>query len=349
MFKLGSHIIKNPFILAPMAGVSQMPFRVLALEMGASLAPTELISSKGLFHDSTRTKAYLTHDVIKEKPFWVQLFGGEAESMALAAEKAVMMGADIIDINMGCPVKKVTKSNAGSALLCDINRASLIVSSMLKRVNYAIPITAKIRSGWDSNNLNFLAVGKALEDAGISAISFHARTRAQGYSGMANWEQIGLLKSHLNIPVIGNGDIKNIDDAKRMLTKTSCDAVMIGRAALGNPFLFRDLVMGYEQSISNTERLEIIKRHLYAHLDLGKTICDIEKRDFCELRALKSFRSHLIWYSKGLINGALFRSKIIKETSLTKVLDLIENFFNKASIALDNDDGDNIDYAQAFG
>jgi tRNA-dihydrouridine synthase B len=251
MFKIGSHIIKNPFILAPMAGVSQMPFRVLAIEMGAALAPTELVSAKGLFYESTRTKSYLVHDALVERPFCVQLFGGEAESMALASEKAVAMGADIIDINMGCPVKKVTKINAGSALLCDLSRACLIVKSMLKHTNYAVPITAKIRSGWDSHSLNFLEVAKALQDSGVSAISFHARTRAQGYSGLANWDHIALLKSHLSIPVIGNGDVKTVDDAKKMLRKTGCDGVMVGRAALGNPFIFRSLLHGYDISVSS--------------------------------------------------------------------------------------------------
>jgi tRNA-dihydrouridine synthase B len=350
MFKIGSHHIENPYILAPMAGVSQMPFRRLALRMGAGLAPTELVSAKGLLYESARTKSYLTYDESVEKPFCVQLFGGEAEAMAVAAEKALAMGAQIIDINMGCPVKKVTKINAGSALLCDWQRAVAIVSAMLKSTNYQIPITAKIRSGWDTNNLNFLEVGKALEEAGISAIALHARTRAQGYSGKAAWDHIAQLKSHLAIPVIGNGDVISKKDAENMRNQTGCDAVMVGRAALGNPWIFKSLSEAREFVVAPQERWLTIKEHLEAHLDLNRLVSEQEKRPFCDLRAIHSFRSHLIWYSKGLFGGSHFRNKVMSSDSVIETIDLIDEFFSQAKPAHEVDNGDDgINYAQAFG
>ena len=342
--------IKNPYILAPMAGVSQMPFRKIALKMGAGLAPTELVSAKGLFYESARTKAYLTYDKSIEKPFCVQLFGGEAESMAVAAKKAVDMGADIIDINMGCPVKKVTKINAGSALLCDAQRASDIVTSMYKSTGYQVPITAKIRSGWDQSSLNYLEVGRILQDSGIKALALHARTRAQGYSGHADWSHIAQLKSHLKIPVIGNGDVLTLADAKRMIKETACDAVMIGRAALGNPWIFRDLAADVESEVSLSERLSVILEHLADHIDLNRHISELEAREFSEESAVRSFRSHLVWYSKGLMGGAKFRQSIMVSDSLSKTNDLLLEFFSQTKKAIDSEPcEDGIDYRQAFG
>jgi len=353
MFKIGSFEIKNPFVLAPMAGVSQMPFRRLAIKMGAGLAPTELVSAKGLLFDSLRTKSYLTYDRDVEKPFCVQLFGGDIESMAIAAEKATAMGADILDINMGCPVKKVTKINAGSALLCDYERAASIVTAMLKQTGNKIPITAKIRSGWDETSLNFLEVGKALEEAGIAALAIHARTRAQGYSGKANWQHIAELKDSLSIPVIGNGDVTNASDAKAMQKLTGCDAVMIGRAALGNPWIFRGLCAA-DYVPDHNEYRRVIHGHLSEHISLHRIIADAEKRPFTEHSfdaAIRSFRSHLIWYSKGWVLGAGFRNAIMTTTSYAKITDLIDEFFAHANISpvSGEQDEEGIDYRQAFG
>jgi tRNA-dihydrouridine synthase B len=321
MLKIGPYTIK-PLILAPMAGVSQMPFRRIALNCGAGLAPTELISAKGLYFANARTKSYLLHDQKLEQPFCVQLFGGEEQAMAEAAIRAVEMGAKIIDINMGCPVKKVTKTHAGSALLCDIKRAVHIVQSMLKATLYKIPITAKIRSGWDETQLNFVGVAKALEDAGIAALAIHARTRAQGYQGKANWRHIAELKSALNIPVIGNGDVLSLKDAERMMKETSCDAVMIGRAALGNPWVFSEIPPTKE------ERLRLVHQHLNEHVELNRLLN--EGKPFLEAQALKSFRTHLMWYSKGFCGGAHFRREITSIECLQKIRDLIDNFFKNA-------------------
>jgi nifR3 family TIM-barrel protein len=348
---IGSFHIARPYILAPMAGVSQMPFRRIALSLGAGLAPTELISAKGLFYESVRTKTYLTHDPIIEKPFCVQLFGGEAPSMADAAQKAVDMGADIIDINMGCPVKKVTKTNAGSALLCDIKRAEEIIGAMLKSTHYKTPITAKIRSGWDNDHLNYLVVGKALENAGIKAIALHPRTRAQGYSGKACWAHIAELKAHLKIPVIGNGDILCKKDAERMMELTKCDAVMIGRAALGNPWIFQELSDG-QSIISYEQRRVLIHTHFADHQALHQEASRLFKQKPCMHMATRTFRNHLIWYSRGLAGGALFRQEVMNTDCPKKTQDLIDSFFSKSdkqNIICNEILDDGIDYRQAFG
>jgi tRNA-dihydrouridine synthase B len=353
MLTIGTHKINNPYILAPMAGVSQMPFRRLAIKMGAGLAPTELISAKGLFFGNQRTKSYLRYDNKIEKPFMVQLFGGEEESMAMAAARALELGADIIDINMGCPVKKVTKTNAGSALLCDFRRAQRIVSAMIKATAFKIPITVKIRSGWDSESLNYLEVAKALEEAGASALAIHPRTRAQGYAGKANWQHIADLKTVLKIPVIGNGDVTSRADALKMQAETNCDGVMIGRAALGNPWIFRELcAQGFEAS--SAERLSVVLEHLHEHIELQRYINESEGRAFTEqsqFMALKSFRSHLIWYSKGMQGGSLFREKIMSANSFNESLDSIQDFFSQSKKSrVPNSLGDDgIDYRQAFG
>lgn len=354
MLNIGRYQIATPYILAPMAGVSEMPFRRLALKMGAGLAPTELVSAKGLFYGSVRTTSYLMHDKKIESPFYVQLFGGEPEAMAVAAEKAVMMGADIIDINMGCPVKKVTKINAGSALLCDHARAAQIVVAMLKRTEYKIPITAKIRSGWDHDSINCVDVARALEDAGVSALAIHPRTRAQGYSGHADWRQIARIKASVKIPVIGNGDVTSVALAKKMQQETSCDAVMIGRAALGNPWIFRDLKNSEETPVTASERYAVLCEHLSSHLEFCRAIAISEgrtDRPYSEMKALERFRSHLIWYSKGLNNSAKFRTAIMSSHCEVETKDLIHQFFSTAVASREttNSDDDGVDYRQAFG
>lgn len=350
MLKIGPYTL-FPTVLAPMAGVSQMPFRRLALKLGAGLAPTELISAKGLMYGNARTKSYLAYDQEVEKPFSVQLFGGEAEAMATAARQAMAMGAEIIDINMGCPVKKVTKTNAGSALMCDFQRAQEIVLAMRKATEDKIPITAKIRSGWDAQNLNYLEVARALEEAGIAALAIHPRTRAQGYAGKANWEHIANLKAHLRIPVIGNGDVKSVEDAELMRKQTSCDAVMVGRAALGNPWIFRALA-GDKKIVTSDERRLIVIKHLNDHVDLRREIEEEEgTRPFSLPHAVKSFRSHLMWYSAGLYGGAKFRQQVMNIDEYEPCLELIDSFFGASVISAEDQlqDDDGIDYRQAFG
>lgn len=359
MLQIGPHRIETPMLLAPMAGVSEMPFRVLALEMGAGLATTELISAKGIFYQNRRTRQYMTFDRARERPYSLQLFGGDEESMAVAAREAMLHGADIVDINMGCPVKKVTKTGAGSSLMCDPFRAARLVERMRAAVEDRIPITAKIRSGWDANLINFLEVGRALEDAGCAALAMHARTRAQGYSGQAHWAWIGELKQSLRMPVIGNGDVLSAADARRMMDETGCDAVMVGRAALGNPWLFQSLGAGEDlPPPSATERRDVILRHFREHLAfhalLDEGDPDSRRRLSAELAAIRTFRQHLIWYSRGLPAGAAFRQRAMALQSVAEVEDEIESYFG-ALAPLDagglasEEEAEGINYQQAFG
>lgn len=332
MLHIGPYKITSPYILAPMAGVSEMAFRVIAFELGAGLATTELISAKGIFHRNQRTEQYLRYDAKIEKPYSLQLFGGDEESMAHAAVKAAEIGAQIIDINMGCPVKKVTKTGAGSSLLCDPKRAASLVKAMRNAVGDAVPITVKIRSGWDADSINCLDMGLAMQDAGCAAIALHARTRAQGYSGKADWNLIKQLKQSLQIPVIGNGDVVTREDAIAMQTQTGCDAVMIGRGALGNPWVFSD------HKPSTQERMALVLRHFNSHLSV---------RDD-ELRAIRSFRTHLVWYSRGLRDASQFREKVMHLEGRAAVEDAVAQFFAiEHDSETDADDG--VDYRQAFG
>ena len=322
--QLGPYTLENPWILAPMAGVSEMPYRLIAREMGASAAPTELVSAKGLIYGQERTARYLRHDQ-SEDPFWVQLFGGDAESMAAGAERAVALGAKILDVNMGCPVKKVTKNGAGSALLTDPKRAGEIVAAMVKKSG--VPVTVKIRAGWDHQNLTMIDVAKAVADAGAVAIAMHARTRQQGYSGKADWSLIARLVEHSPIPVIGNGDVKSVADAHRMLSETGCEAVMIGRAALGNPWIFAQLAHGAPRPTA-PERWTIVARHLRAHMAF---VGDVT-------RGIRRFRQHLLWYAHGLHGAAQFRREATQIDDLEALLAHCEAFFGVSEQAEEQDE-----------
>lgn len=337
---IGPYAFSNPFILAPMAGVSEMPFRVLALEHGAALAPTELVSAKGLQYQNRRTRQYLEHSAV-ETPFCVQLFGGDIASMTVAAERAVEAGAQMLDINMGCPVRKVTKTGAGSALMCDPQRAGQLVRAMTQVVGDKVPITAKMRSGWDQQSISCVELALRLEDAGAAAVALHARTRSQGYSGKADWSLIAQLKAALRIPVIGNGDVVTATDARRMQLQTGCDFVMVGRGALGNPWVFESMVAGVDRPAPGpARRLQLITRHLKEHVAF---VGD-------ELRAIRQFRQHLIWYSKGLRGGAAFREQVTRLDDMNAVWDLCGAFFEQATHsgeATTVDDG--VNYQAALG
>ncbi len=316
MITLGTHRLTNPWILAPMAGVSERPFRVLAREMGASLAPTELVSAVGLIRNSGRSRKFLARDP-SERPFSVQLFGGDPAQMAEASIRAREAGADILDINMGCPVPKVTKNGAGSALLCHPERAAELVTAM--RAASGLPVTVKIRAGWDLRTINATEVARVLESAGAAAVALHARTRSQGYSGHADWNLIAQVKAAVRIPVIGNGDVRTPDDAARMMRETGCDAVMVGRAALGYPWIFRELCGGDPPSAE--ERCETVRRHFEEHLAL---VGD-------ELHGIRQFRKHLLWYARGMRGAAVFRGHAMTLETRSEVLAVIAAFFLDAA------------------
>ncbi|NOK13512.1 tRNA dihydrouridine synthase DusB [Corallococcus exercitus] len=314
MLKLGPYTLPNPYILAPMAGVSERPFRVIAFRLGAALCPTELVSAQGLMRQNQRTLKYLRYDAAVEKPYSLQIFGGEPEAMAQAAQVGKAAGAQLIDINMGCPVKKVVRNGAGSGLLCDVPRAAAIVRAI--REATGLPVTCKIRSGWDARTLNYLQVAEALQEAGCAGLALHPRTREQGYSGQANWAHIADLKRHFpQLPIIGNGDVKTVADAHRMLDVTGCDFVMIGRGALGNPWLFRELVGG--PPATPEERCALVLEHARSHAEfVGEP-----------LSAVRSFRRHLAWYAHGLKGAAHFRSEVNGLDSPEAVEDSVRRFF----------------------
>lgn len=364
MLRIGPHGINPPYILAPMAGVSQMPFRVLARSFGAGLAPTELISAKGLLHRNQRTLHYLIRDVARETPHCVQLFGGDPAAMAQAARACVDEGADIIDINMGCPVRKVTKTGAGSALLCDTARAAAVVAAIRRAVPPEAAVTAKLRAGWDSDHINCVEMAQALEQAGCQAVALHARTRAQGYSGTADWDLIGRVKQAVRIPVIGNGDVVTVADAHAMQARTGCDGVMIGRGALGNPWIFQQLKQGNpaagDSRPAGPQRLPVLLGHLREHIALHRLVHQRQAdakttEEEMMVRALRAFRTHLVWYSTGLRGASLFRQRIMQLESLPEIVQTVRAFFTAGD---DGADGElerldaavaAIDYRQAFG
>lgn len=337
--RIGEVELRTPWILAPMAGVSEMPFRRLAFRFGAGLCPTELVSAEGLIRASARTLRYLRRDEEWERPFSVQIFGGNPDSMVEAAKVAKAHGADILDVNMGCPVPKVFKNGAGCALMADPARAAEIVRRMHEATG--LPVTAKIRSGLDARRINCVEMGQALEEAGCAAIALHPRTRAQGYSGRADWSLIRRLKEAVRIPVIGNGDVKTVADARRMLEETGCDAVMIGRGALGNPWLFRQLEGGPPPTAE--ERHRVVLEHFADHVEFRED----------PRAAVRQFRKHVGWYAKGLVGASAFRARAMELESVVEVRRALDEFFSTAvpdarSMGVDEED-DGIDYRTAYG
>jgi nifR3 family TIM-barrel protein len=333
----------------------------MCLEMGAGLATTELISSSGIKYKNRRTRQYMTFDRQKERPYSLQLFGGAPDVMAEAAAASAEHGADIIDINMGCPVRKVTGTGAGSALSCDPPRAGAIVEAMRKAVSDKVPITAKIRSGWDANSINAVEMAKELEGAGCAALAIHARTRAAGYSGVADWSVLAAVKKAVKMPVIGNGDVVTVADARRMVAETGVDAVMIGRGALGNPWIFRGAATGVDVAPpSPAERMALILRHYREHIAFHELLDDEEQRKQLHtspaLMATKTFRQHLVWYSRGLVGGKEFRKEVLTLEDVSAVQDAIARFFGEAlsdgvepTVSEGEGAEDGVDYKQAFG
>ena len=305
MFKIGNIELKNNVVLAPMAGISNSAYRTIIKDMGAGLIVAEMVSDKAIMYGSKKTidMLYMTD---YERPISQQIFGSDKESFVVAAKYVYEnMKPDIIDINMGCPVPKVAiGAQAGSALLKNPTKVYEIVKSVVESV--PVPVTVKIRSGWDENSINALEIAKVIENAGASAITVHPRTRKQGYSGKADWNIIKEVKENVSIPVIGNGDINSCYDAKRMLDETNCDAVMIGRGVLGNPWLIKECIDYLEKGIEPKEitleeKINMIKKHLslLIHTKPYKV-------------AMLEIRSHAAWYLKGLPNGKELKEKIFK-------------------------------------
>ena len=318
--QIGTYTLKNHLILAPMAGVTDRPFRQLCKTMGAGMAVSEMISSNSLLWGSKKTQRRANHKGEIE-PRWVQIVGADPQLMAKAAQYNVANGAQLIDINMGCPAKKVCQVMAGSALLKDERLVNRIFEAIVKAVT--VPVTVKIRTGWDKTQRNGVRIAQLAEQAGIQAIAVHGRTRACGYSGAAEYDTIAEIKATVNIPVIANGDIRSPEKAKQVLDYTKADAIMIGRAAQGRPWLFREI----EHYLQTGEKLaepplSEIQVILLTHLDNLYQF-------YGEYTGVRMARKHLSWYSKGQPQGAMFRNTINRVESSVEQVKLMHTFFTQ--------------------
>ncbi len=318
-FKIGNIEIKNNIVMAPMAGISNPAYMKICEEMGVGFAITELISSEAIIRNNKKTFDMLEGIDTLRIPVAVQIFGGNPEVMGRAAKILVdKFDIKIIDINMGCPVPKVAiKSQAGSSLLKDINKVFSIVKSVVDSVDVAV--TVKIRSGWDFDNINAVEVAKTIEKAGAKAISVHPRTRTQGYSGKADWNIIKQVKENVKIPVIGNGDVKTCEDVKRMLTETGCDAVMIGRGLLGNPWLIKNSLNYLKGKplvdVTLKERIETLKRHLeYLVKFKGERLAMLE------------IRNHIAWYFKGMNFAKIIKNRVYQTSNIRDIIKILNEF-----------------------
>ncbi len=304
--------------MAPMAGITNAPFRRIVRDLGAGLTVTEMISAVGLSRNHQKTLRYL-EGVSSEEPVSVQIFGGDSRLMALAAEKAVSKGADLVDINMGCPARKVIKTGSGGALLRNPVAVRRIVTAVRKAC--AVPVTVKMRSGWSEDEANFLEIARTIEDCGADAVVVHPRFVKQGFSGRADWRVIGKIKKALHIPVIGNGDVFEPQQALGMRRETNCDGVMIGRGALGNPWIFGqilDLEKGLEaRPPALSERKETIQLHF-----------TLLSRMMGEYVAAKMMRGQLLWYTKGLPHSSRFRGAFTGIRDVHTMMAALDRYFD---------------------
>lgn len=318
-FYIKDVLIPSRLVLAPMAGISNTSYRKIVKSMGAGLIYAEMVSSNALMYKNSKTLELLKMSE-SERPIAQQIFGSDIASFVASAKIVEeQMHPDIIDINMGCPVPKVAlRAQAGSALLKDPNKIKEIVSAVVNAVS--VPVTVKIRSGWDEEHINACEVAKVCESAGASAIAIHARTRAQGYSGKANWNIIKQVKASVSIPVIGNGDVTSREKAKEMLEYTGCDAVMIGRGAIGNPWIFKECKEYLEHGIlidkpTRLDKIEMIERHY-----------KLLKEDKNEKLALLEIRTHALAYIKGLPEAKYYKDLICKTKTEEAFLNVLNNY-----------------------
>lgn len=311
--KVGKIQLKNRYILAPMAGITNLPFRLLCKEQGCSLVYTEMISAKGLYFEDKKTKE-LMKTVEKEKPIGIQIFGSDPQIMSEIVKKYINLSSfDLIDINFGCPAPKIVKNGDGAALLRRPQLIGEIIHNVVKVSEK--PITIKIRTGWDNDSINAVEVAKISQQAGANAITVHGRTREQFYTGRADWSIIKQVKNNVDIPVIANGDVTCVEDVKNIENTTSCDGVMIGRAAMGNPWIFDEVStdkISSNKIISYNDKINMAIRHMEMMLSIKP-----------EKVVLGEIRKHISWYTKGLRNSTVIRNSINKTNSCSEIRDIL--------------------------
>lgn len=315
--EVGKIKLQVPVFLAPMAGVTDQPFRIIARRMGCGMTVSEMVSAQGIKYRNEKTMDML-RIAEEERPTAIQLFGSEPQKLAEAAKVVEASGADAIDFNMGCPVQKIVANGEGSALMRNPRLAGKILSAMVQAVK--VPVTVKMRIGWDEEHLNGVECAKVAESAGVSAIAVHGRTKVQFYEGKANWEEIAKIKAAVQVPVIGNGDIFSLEDAKRMLAQTAVDGVMVGRGADGNPWIFRDLAAYFTnkplpEAPSEDERLNLALEHLEMLVAYkGEAV------------AVKEFRRHMGCYIKGMPGAAAQRARFYSISTKGKFVEEVERY-----------------------
>ena len=314
--KIGSVELNNPFILAPMAGVCDLPFRLLCKEKGAAMVCTEMVSAKAIYYNNKNTKELLTIDK-NEGPVSLQLFGSEPKLMAEMAKRIEEIPFDILDFNMGCPVPKVVNNGEGSALMKNPVLAGHIIEAMANAISK--PVTVKIRAGFDAEHINAVEIAKIAENSGAAAITVHARTREQYYSGKADREIIRLVKEAVTIPVIGNGDIDCYESAKHMLEYTGCDGVAIGRGAEGNPWIFEELNAKYAGLDYNKPSLEEVKEMIMRH---ARMLIDYKG----EYIGIREMRKHAAWYTAGFKGASKLRGFLNEVSSIESLEEIIMGF-----------------------
>ncbi len=337
--QIGPHTFAGRYFLAPLAGVSDRPFRAICRDMGASFTYTEMVSAHGLVHGTLQTESYLDRDP-EEEPFAVQLFAAEPEVLARGAAVAVRAGAGIIDVNMACPVKKVCGTGAGAALGREPARVEAAVRAI--RAAVAVPVTVKIRAGWDEGEVNCVEVARAAEGGGAAAVALHGRTRAQMYAGRARWDLVRQVKEAVSIPVLGSGDVWSADDALRMRDETGCDAVLVARGACGNPWIFRELraaELGRPRPPppSRDEWASVVLRHVELQIAHRRRQRPAEPASEAERAAVRELRKHLLWYTRGRRGGVLFRRDADRLHSAADVARLLEEHFPPGSPAFEED------------
>ncbi len=316
--KIGNVTLKNNILLAPMAGITNLPFRIICEQYEPGLVYTEMVSSKGLFYHDLKT-AQLLNMKNETRPVAVQIFGNDIEAMSYAA-KEVSKIADIIDINMGCPAPKVVKNGDGSKLMLNLELAGKIIESVVNTAT--VPVTVKMRKGWDNTHISAIELAKIAEEKGAKAVTIHGRTRDEFYTGTADWEIIKQVKQAVSIPVIGNGDIKTKEDAKKIFEQTNVDGIMVGRGTIGNPWIFREIRQYLNgdlvTEVTKEEKLQIILKHIMLQVEfLG------------ENTGIKEMRKHMAYYLKNLPNASSIRQKINQIETKKELEDCIITYFQK--------------------